>query len=133
MGRTLGIWRSHYKMNGFSVDLGTILLILAFIFVFIDFFLLLLRRSRSSGSLTDSSFRKLSALRCAHSHSARLFSSRSRIFERRVCVEGSLLLQLFRFVASVQICRHLDRKWQFSALPLPPFRTPLCVVTLKTL
>ncbi len=39
-------------MKGFSVDLGTILLILAFIFVFIDFFLLLLRRSRSSGSLT---------------------------------------------------------------------------------
>ena len=42
-------------MNGFSVDLGTILLILAFIFVFIDFFLLLLRRSRSAGSLTDPS------------------------------------------------------------------------------
>ena len=39
-------------MNGFSVDLGTILLILALIFVFIDFFLLLLRRSRSSGTLT---------------------------------------------------------------------------------
>ena len=36
-------------MNGFLVDLGTILLILALIFVFIDFFLLLLRRSRSSG------------------------------------------------------------------------------------
>ena len=42
-------------MRGFSVDLGTILLILAFIFVFIDFFSLLLRRSRSSGSLTDPS------------------------------------------------------------------------------
>ncbi|UYZ39942.1 MAG: cytochrome c biogenesis protein CcsA [Candidatus Methanospirare jalkutatii] len=42
-------------MKGFSVDLGTILLILALIFVFIDFFLLLLRRSRSSGSLTDPS------------------------------------------------------------------------------
>ncbi|MCW3132115.1 MAG: cytochrome c biogenesis protein CcsA [Candidatus Methanospirare jalkutatii] len=42
-------------MKGFSVDLGTVLLILALIFVFIDFFLLLLRRSRSSGTLTDPS------------------------------------------------------------------------------